>query len=45
MRMRSIFCSFVQLELRMSKTYWKRQNLVQNETDVQNFENVLIIPL
>ena len=35
-----LFCSFVQLELRMSKTYWIRQNLVQNKTDVQNLENI-----
>ena len=35
-----LFCSFVQLELRMSKTYWIRQNIVQNKTDVQNLENI-----
>ena len=39
-----LFCSFVQhhqLELRTSKTYSKRQNLVQNKNiDVQNLENI-----
>ena len=39
-----LFCSFVQhhqLELRTSKTYSKRQNLIQNKNiDVQNLENV-----
>ena len=35
---------FVQLELRMSKPYWKRQNLVQNKTNVQKLENILRIP-
>ena len=39
-----LFCSFVQhhqLELRTSKTYSKRQKLVQNENiDVQNLENI-----
>ena len=36
--------SFVQLELRMSKTYWKRQNLILNKTGVQKLENILRIP-
>ena len=44
-----LFCSFVeqhQLELRTSKTYSKRQNLVQNNNiDVQNLKNILRIPL
>ena len=39
-----LFCSFVQhhqLELRTSKTYSKRQNLVQNKNiDVQNLGNI-----
>ena len=38
-----LFCSFAQhqLELRTSKTYSKRQNLVQNKNiDVQNLENI-----
>ena len=38
-----LFCSFVQhqLELRTSKTYSKRQNIVQNKNiDVQNLENI-----
>ena len=39
-----LFCSFVQhhqLELRTSKTYSKRQNLIQNKNiDVQNLENI-----
>ena len=39
-----LFCSFVQhhhFELRTSKTYSKRQNLVQNKNiDVQNLENI-----
>ena len=39
-----LICSFVQLELRISKTYWILQNLVQNKTDVQNLENILGIP-
>ena len=43
-RDRSTFCSFVQhhqLELRTSKTYSKRQKLVQNKKiDVQNLENI-----
>ena len=42
-RDRSTFCSFVQhhLELRTSKIYSKRQNLVQNKNiDVQNLENI-----
>ena len=34
----------MQPELRMSKTYWKRQNPVQNKSDVQNLENLLWIP-
>ena len=42
------FCSYLdQLELRMFKTYSKRQNFVQNKkpkTDVQNLENILRIP-
>ena len=40
----STFCSLVQLELRIFKTYCKRQNLVQNEPDVQNLEKKLEFP-
>ena len=44
-----LFCSFVQhhqLELRTSKTYSKRQNLVQNKNiDVQNLGNIGCPPL
>ena len=41
-RTKSTFCLFVQLEQRMSKTYWKRrQNLVQNKTDVHNLEEII----
>ena len=43
-----LFCSFAQqqLELRTSKTYSKRQKLVQNKNiDVQNLENIIMIPL
>ena len=44
-----IFCSFVQhhqIELRTSKTYSKRQSLVQNKNiDVQNLENIGCPPL
>ena len=44
-----LFCSFVQhheLELRTSKTYSTRQNLVQNKNiDVQNLENLGCPPL
>ena len=41
-----LFCSFVKLELRISKTYWIRQNLVQNRTEVvQNLKNKLRIRL
>ena len=40
---RSTFCSFVQLELCMSKTYWIRQNLVQNKTDVHTKDPPLAI--
>ena len=44
-----LFCSFVQqhqLELRTSKTYSKRQALVQNKNvNVQNLEKILKIPV
>ena len=42
---RSTFCSFVQLELGISKTYWIRQNTVQNKAHVQTLENILRVPL
>ena len=38
-----LLCSFVQFELRTSKTYWIRQNFAQSQTDVQNLENILRI--
>ena len=37
-------CSIVQLELRMSKRDWLRQNPIQNKTDVSNLENILKDP-